>query len=397
MLDSPTPALNTERQPQIKGWMLGAAFAVLALLYLVGFVVKGEPAQIMLAGLQTIPFMLLAILAYIGIDQTWGKIVTLLWLATLAGLTALVGFLLSFAAVANIPLNATTTTAIIPNLAPGGGFKLLAIVVGDMLAVAIGSLGFLPVVRRRLSSVVPLDPTSFVHMVALVAVVTLMLLCYIPLLVLGAPPLLTLVANATKQGVSMTGGQDAGSQLRATIYGLIWTVPGTILAVGYGIRRDLRAALKRLGLVRPTLRQVLLGIGAAVLLVALVTLISVGIDWLWNTMGWPKTDSAAFGELLSFAFSPLGAVVIGVTAGLGEELAIRGVLQPRVGILLSNLFFTSLHAFQYNWDSMLIVFIVGTALGLLRKRANTSTSAIAHGTYNFLLIMGSVLAIPGFK
>ncbi|MCX7861282.1 MAG: hypothetical protein N2385_14415 [Chloroflexus sp.] len=41
-------------------------------------------------------------------------------------------------------------------------------------------------------------------------------------------------------------------------------------------------------------------------------------------------------------------MVIGVTAGLGEELGVRGVLQPRLGIWLSNLFFTSLHAFQYN-------------------------------------------------
>src|SRR4029453_17037116 len=97
--------------------------------------------------------------------------------------------------------------------------------------------------------------------------------------------------------------------------------------------------------------------------------------------GWPQTDENAFGELLKFAMSPIGAAVIGITAGLGEELAVRGVLQPRMGILLSNLFFTALHAFQYNWDALLVVFFVGLVLGLIRKRTNTTTSAIVHGTY----------------
>lgn len=167
------------------------------------------------------------------------------------------------------------------------------------------------------------------------------------------------------------------------------------MAVGYGVRRNFRTALTRLGLVRPTWREVLAGLGLAVGLVIVAQLLGFGINWLWATLGWRTTNAEAFTELMAFAMSPLGAVVIGVTAGLGEELAIRGVLQPRLGILLSNLFFTSLHAFQYNWDSMLIVFVVGTVLGLIRWRFNTTTSAISHGTYNFLLVMASVLQIPG--
>jgi membrane protease YdiL (CAAX protease family) len=118
----------------------------------------------------------------------------------------------------------------------------------------------------------------------------------------------------------------------------------------------------------------------------------MGTNWLWGVMGWPLTDETAFGELLSFAISPIGAVVIGVTAGLGEELAVRGALQPRLGILVSNLFFTSLHALQYNWDALLVVFLVGMVCGLVRKRTNTTTSAIVHGVYNFTLIMISVVA-----
>ncbi len=36
-------------------------------------------------------------------------------------------------------------------------------------------------------------------------------------------------------------------------------------------------------------------------------------------------------------------------------------------------------------------------LGFIRKRTNTSTSAIVHGTYDFLLLMAAVLQVPGFS
>ncbi|MDQ5852454.1 MAG: CPBP family intramembrane metalloprotease, partial [Chloroflexota bacterium] len=101
----------------------------------------------------------------------------------------------------------------------------------------------------------------------------------------------------------------------------------------------------------------------------------------------------AFDRLLGAAISPAGAVLIGITAGLGEELAVRGVLQPRLGILLSNLFFTSLHAFQYSFDGLLSVFIIGLILGIVRARSNTTTSSIVHGVYDFVLVMISALAL----
>jgi membrane protease YdiL (CAAX protease family) len=302
---------------------------------------------------------------------------------------------MSFAAVSGLSLAAAGTAAPGLDLDRADGIRLVAILLGSVVAVVIGALGFIPGVRRWLSRFLPINPDSFVHMVAVVAVVALMLLSFIPLIVLGAPPILALIDSAGG-AADLTGGQDDAAQLRSTVYGLIWTVPGTIVAVGYAIRRNLSGALHRLGLVRPTIQQIVIGIVAAVGLVLLVQVLGMGIQALWQAMGWPETDGEAFGELLKFAFSPLGAVVIGITAGLGEELAVRGVLQPRLGILLSNLFFTGLHAFQYNWDSLLIVFTVGMVLGVIRKRTNTTTSAITHGVYDFLLIMASVLSLPGF-
>jgi membrane protease YdiL (CAAX protease family) len=130
------------------------------------------------------------------------------------------------------------------------------------------------------------------------------------------------------------------------------------------------------------------------LALAAIFVIDPGINWIWQTLGWQTTDTAAFDRLLSNLITPVGAVVIGVTAGLGEELQVRGLLQPRLGLLASNLVFTGLHAFQYGVDALLSVFIVGTILGVVRARSNTSTSAIVHGTYDFFLVMVTVL-FPG--
>lgn len=385
---------TSEAGPRVRGRHLAIAFGVLLILYGAGFAIGGEVWQIMLAGLQTLPFMLLALLAYLGVDRVWARVGALGWLVLLVGSAALVAF--SLGAVALVASNGAGPDAL-PQLVPGGQVRLLGLVAGLGLALVIGALGFLPAVRRDFSRVIPLDPNSFVHMVALVMAMSLTLISFVPLIVLASPPLLDLIRQADETGLDLTGGRGDTGLLLDTLYPLIWLVPGAIIAVGYGVRRSLAGALERVGLVRPTARQVLAALGLAIVLVGAVQVIGTGIDWLWTTLGWSKTDNEAFGELLGFALSPLGAVIIGVTAGLGEELAVRGVLQPRLGILLSNLFFTSLHAFQYNWDALLIVFIVGMTLGFIRKRTNTSTSAIVHGTYDFLLLMAAVLQVPGFS
>ena len=91
--------------------------------------------------------------------------------------------------------------------------------------------------------------------------------------------------------------------------------------------------------------------------------------------------------------TPVGAVLIGITAGLGEELAVRGLLQPRIGLIASNLVFTGFHAFQYGADGLLSVFIIGVILGVVRARTNTTTSAIVHGVYDFTLVLIAALAV----
>ena len=171
------------------------------------------------------------------------------------------------------------------------------------------------------------------------------------------------------------------------LYGLAWMLPLALIAAGYPLRRSFRATLERLGFVRPTRNQVLFGLGAAVGLVLLMNGVDRAITWLWTQAGWPTTDVEAFERLLGAGISPVGAVVIGATAGVGEEVVTRGLLQPRFGLLLPNLGFTAAHAFQYAPDALLGVFIVGMILAYVRARTNTTTAAVVHGTYDFILVM----------
>lgn len=384
-----TPStVEQERRQDLNLWPFGVGFLILAVLAVVGYVLGGELGQFVYAGLQTLPFVVLAVMAYLGVDRQWARVLTLLWLALIViglGLTTLLLSLATFIDVAQIQSGVRPDPADV--LPTGASGQLLLLWVGSLIATGIGALGFIPAVRRALSRVLPLDPGSFVHTIALVTTVACTLLTLLPLLVLGAPPLTTLARTMSDQGGNLAELQGNGSGLRTLVYTLVWQVPGAIIAVGYLIRRQIGEALSRLGMVRPTLRQVLAGIGLALLLVVGVSALDWLINLVWGAMGWTRTDGEAFEEMLAFAINPLGAVVIGVVAGLGEEISVRGVLQPRLGILLSNLFFTSLHALQYSWDGLLTVFLIGLVLGVIRKRTNTSTSAIVHGVYDFVLVM----------
>jgi membrane protease YdiL (CAAX protease family) len=362
-------------------------YGILLLAVFAGFVLGGQAASFAQIGLIYMPFLVLAVLAYLGLQYLPARLLALLWVFILFGLGMLSAVSFTLMAVAD-PNVLMDMGAMNPEIAGvlGGVFGF------SVIALLIACLGFIPQVRWGLSRVLPINPHSFVHMVALVTVTGLTLVSFAPLLMLSEPPLLT---EAALGMVRDTGAADSDGLL-AQMYTLVWTLPVAVFVVGYGIRRNFGETLQRLGLVWPSLRQIGIGVGLALVMVVAMNLLDLAINTIWQSFGWPRTDAEAFGELLAFALTPLGAIVIGVTAGLGEEVGVRGVLQPRLGILLSNLFFTSLHAFQYNWDALLVVFLLGFVFGVLRKYTNTSTAAITHGLYNFLVVMMSIYGISLF-
>jgi len=58
-----------------------------------------------------------------------------------------------------------------------------------------------------------------------------------------------------------------------------------------------------------------------------------------------------------------------------------------MGLLLTNILFTVVHAIQYNWDALLLVFLIGLVCGFVRKYMNTSASIIVHGVFDTLAVL----------
>lgn len=336
------------------------------------------------AGSEVVPLALLAMLAYASGERPRLRVLAIIWLAVVTLAFAVLA--LSNAYDALLPAGVHLTVWQWRDLPAEARGQLGRILVGIAAGAALGWLCYLPVMRRPAARLLPLRPGSFVDSTALVVVVSGIIMFFTPLVVLGRPPFLISIEHGDTSGLN--------GSLLGDLYNLAWEVPGAILAVGYPLARTLPRALDRLGLVRPSWMQVGLGLLAGALLVPAVGVLDGLIDVLWHLAGWTTTDNAAFDQLMQYSLSPVGAVVVGLTAGLGEELAVRGVLQPRLGIVLADLFFAALHAFQYNFDAVLSVFVIGLVLGLIRRYSNTTTSAITHGTYDFLLTILSIVAVP---
>lgn len=391
--DAPTPQQSASAFN--KSVIVTSVLALIGVTLIgVGYAVGGEPRKFVTAGIEFIPLAVLAALAYGGVKNSAAAAFAYIWL----GVVALGVLFISFGVVLRTEVqpgfSLSSVNGRVTSLAqifqPGALSVLLWAMLLLTLATIIALLALWRPVRLLLARIMPVDPDNFVHKIALSILLLIGISSFIPLIVLGGqPPLLELVKNSSIDNL----GSQASVRPIDLIYQFIWTIPAAFVAAGWPIARSFGAMLKRVGFVRPTLLQVASGIGLGLALAVVASfLIDPGINALWNAMGWGTTDTAAFGQLMSKVITPLGAVLVGVTAGVGEEIAVRGLLQPRIGLIASNLVFTSLHAFQYGVDGLLSVFIIGAILGVIRMRSNTTTSAIVHGVYDFVLVMMSVYA-----
>lgn len=85
-----------------------------------------------------------------------------------------------------------------------------------------------------------------------------------------------------------------------------------------------------------------------------------------------------------------------IGAGVGEELFVRGLFQPRFGWLLPNLAFAMADAFQFGPDAVVSVFLTGAILAAARARWDTTASALTPGLHDFILVVASTVDPPGF-
>ncbi|MEN6518463.1 MAG: CPBP family intramembrane glutamic endopeptidase [Methanospirillum sp.] len=360
------------------------AAAAVGLLLLSSRDLGGELILLGAGAAQVAPFVVLAMAAYLAENSRPLRFLTAVLLLGLVGSLVLVS--LAFGVFAVVPTATIEAGALPPGIAP----TVLALFgLGSLFGLA-SFVGLLRPVRRGVARYLPLDPASFVQAVALVLVIALILIPPVPLIVNGAPPLLS--PNVLGSGAL---GQSPGELARAEAYSLLFIIYASFLVVGLFVRRNFAEALERLAFVRPTARQVLFALGMAVVLVVVFGLLDRAIALVWGALGWPVTDEAAYRQLFSGMLTPAGAVTAAVSAGVGEELAVRGVLQPVFGMVLPSLLFAALHAWQYSWDGLVSVFLAGLVFAWIRRRANTTTSAITHATYDLILFgalaMGSTI------
>ncbi len=247
--------------------------------------------------------------------------------------------------------------------------------VGVWLPSLVGMLFLASPVRRLIARFIPMDAESPVHAVAL-SWTMLVVINLTFTLGIGLGNL----TNVLEEQAAQTG---------ASVMILLWvqqvlTALLALIGVGWLTRRRWPAALTRLGVVRPTARQILIGVGWGLALVPLIMMLEAGAAAIG--LG-PSADvDALTQELLGPLFtSPLGILTLGAAAALGEETLFRGAVQPRFGIVLTSMLFALLHSNYGLTISTLIVFILGMALGSLRRRHNTTTAMVTHAVYNMTL------------
>jgi hypothetical protein len=184
-------------------------------------------------------------------------------------------------------------------------------------------------------------------------------------------------------------------QLVISVTSLLASLVGMVLlglgAVGYLVRRDTRDVVRRLGLdpLRPAHILVVAGGLAAVIL------INVALEWVertWFPSLWASDQG--FNQLLASRLDGAGMVALALSAGIGEELTLRGALQPRLGIVKTSLLFAGLHV-QYSWMGMVVIFALGLTLGWIRRRSNTTVAIAIHALYDMIAILA--VGLPGTR
>lgn len=164
-----------------------------------------------------------------------------------------------------------------------------------------------------------------------------------------------------------------------------------LLGVGLYTRRSLSDVAGRLGLERPTARQLAAGVGWILALVVMQTI--GGAVWSLLDSSQAELVENLTSELLGDIDTLVEWLLLAGATGTGEELLFRGALQPALGLGFTSLIFAFAHV-QYGITPVtFVVFLIGIVLGVIRQRYNTTVAIFVHAGYNFVLGMMSLLAL----
>jgi len=260
----------------------------------------------------------------------------------------------------------------------GGGAALINPIAAGaaVLGMAIwGIAASLRQIRISLARYIPINPESPVHVLALV------LSGY-----LAGSTAFTLTQGGLEGVAAAAGPASVGVIFIQFLLFLLVALFG----VGLFTRRNLRAVQLRLGLTRPTGRQLLVGTRWIVALVI--------VQWIFGAIsamldpGQDKLLEEISGSLLGEIDTVWEWLLLALTTGIGEEMLFRGALQPVLGLSFTSALFAIAHI-QYGITPITIaVLIIGYALGVIRRNSNTTVAIYVHAGYNFLLGMLAMLA-----
>lgn len=264
---------------------------------------------------------------------------------------------------------------------PGGLLTVagLALVVngatGGWLALGLGlglGLPLLRPFRMAVARVTPMDPSSPVDFSGLA--VLLAMVAYLVYTLLALSP------ADTDETVAASG-----TTISSLIVNVVAFVGLAYVAVGYRISRTGREATERLGLRRPGIREV--GIGLAAVVPAFALSISGSLLTQWLQPDYVDRLEDTLNDMMTGVDNPVGALLLGLSTGVGEEVLFRGAIQPRFGIVVASLFWSLLHT-QYELTWVVAgIFAMGLMLGLMRKYVGTTACIITHGVYNAIIVL----------
>lgn len=245
---------------------------------------------------------------------------------------------------------------------------------GGPLVLALGLAFSLPLFkpfRRLLARFTPMDPASPIDLSGLA-------------LILAVAVTLIFITRLTGPAEAGDDGGAVATNAGWLVLTMVTLVSVAYVTVGYRIYRNGDEATKRLGLTVPSMKTIAISLACVIpcfIVSSIGSLLTVAyqpeiVDNVEETMD----------EITRGLQNPIGALLIGLTAGIGEEMLFRGAIQPRFGIVIAALMWTILHS-QYEFSFILVgLFGVGIVLGLLRKYFGTTSAIITHAAYNMIVV-----------
>lgn len=242
---------------------------------------------------------------------------------------------------------------------------------GGWLIMGLGLALCVPLLsplRKAIGRVTPLDATSPIDMSGLAIV--LLVMVYFTYALVAAP--------VDPEDLEPTS-------IGALIINVLTFVSIAYFAVGLFVHRTPREATARLGIKRPSLVAVAIGIGA-VIPAFILSFIGSALTVVFQPDVFDSLTEATE-DLTSGVQNPIGALVLGASSGIGEELLFRGAIQPRFGIVITSALWALLHT-QYQFSFVVLgLFGIGILFGLIRNRFGTTAVVISHAVYNISVVL----------